>query len=190
MKQWYVLYTKPNAEHQVATAMQQCDIQSYLPELKVVKTHQKHRRTPFFPCYLFINLDLEVVSLASVQWIPGLRYVVTGDGSPVPVPEEIITLIRRQLGEIKAAGSWPGHSFKPGDTVQITNGPFQDMLAIFEGPTTPAQRVQVLLTILGQASRLQIDATDLKKSSPNLDQFSLKRPRRTRGQGRRIKQAA
>ncbi|MCL4294764.1 MAG: hypothetical protein KJ077_03520 [Anaerolineae bacterium] len=189
MNQWYVLYTKPNAEYQVATALQQRDIQTYLPEVEIAKTRQGNQQKPFFPCYLFVNLDLEVISLTSVQWTPGLRRVVTGDGCPLPVPEEIITLIRRQLDEIKASGGWPGHSFKPGDAVQITAGPFHDMLAIFEGPTTPAQRVHVLLTILGHASRLQIDVTDLKKAAPDAAVPLPKRPRRTRGRGRYINRA-
>lgn len=186
MEQWYTLYTKPNAEYQVVTALQQRGVQTYLPEGEFHTTHRGRKRKPFFPCYLFIKVDFEIVGFSSVQWTPGLRYIVAFEDRPVPLPNEVIDLIRCKLGEIEAAGGWPVHSFRPGDVVRITDGPFHDMLAIFDGPTTPAQRVQVLLDILGRASRLQIDVTDLEKASPCAEVSESRRPRRTRGQGRRI----
>lgn len=188
MEQWYALYTKPNAEYQVARNFQQQEIRTYLPEIESPKARTGRKRKPFFPGYLFINIDFETVGLSYVQWIPGLRRVVTFDNRPVPLPNEVIDLIRRKLGEIEAAGGWPAHTFKPGDTVRITDGPFRDMLAIFDRPTTPAKRVQVLLTILGHASRVQVDVTDLEKPPPGAQAPAPpKRPRRTRGRGRRIK---
>jgi transcription elongation factor/antiterminator RfaH len=186
MEQWYTLYTKPNAEYQVVTALQQRGVQTYLPEGEFHTSHRGRKRKPFFPCYLFIKVDFEIVGFSSLQWMPGLRYIVAFEDRPVPLPNEVIDLIRCKLGEIEAAGGWPAHSFKPGDTVRIIDGPFRDMLAIFDGPTTPAQRVQVLLEILGRTSRLQIDVTDLEKASPRSEVPESRRPRRTRGQGRRI----
>jgi len=115
---------------------------------------------------------------------------VTFDDQPASMPDEIVNLIQRKLGEIEDAGGWPAHSFKPGDTVRITDGPLQGVLAIFEGPTTPARRVRVLLTILGQARRAQVSVTDLEKASTGLVALPPKQPRRTRGRGRRIKKHA
>jgi len=186
MEQWYALHTKPNAEYQVATALQRRGLQIYLPEIEDPKISQAHKGKPFFPCYLFLKVDFEIVGLSHVQWTPGLHRVLTFGDQPVPVSNKIIDLIRHKLGEFKANGGWPAHAFKPGDTVRITAGPFQDMLAIFEEPTTPSKRVQVLLTILGPASRVQVEVTDLEEVSPRTEAPQPK-PRRTRGQGRRIK---
>ena len=187
MEQWHVLYTKPHAEYQVATTLQERGIQIYLPEIHSPKVRQGRKREPFFPCYLFTRLDFKVAGLSGVQWTPGLRRIVTFDNQPVPVPDEVINLIVCKLGEIEAAGGWPIHSFKPGDTVRITDGPLQGLLAIFEGPTTPGQRVRVLLTILGHASRAQVCVTNLEKVSPGLEVPGPERTRRTRGRGRRVK---
>jgi transcriptional antiterminator RfaH len=187
MEQWYTLYTKPNAEYQVVTALQRRGIQTYLPEIESVKDGQGRDRKPFFPCYLFIKADLKVVGLSRVRWTPGLRRIVAFDDRPVPLPDEVISLIQRKLGEINAAGGQPVHTFRPGDTVRITEGPLQSMLAIFEGPTTPAERVQVLLTFLGHARRASVPVTELEKAPAEAEVSVPKRPRRTRGQGRRIK---
>jgi len=187
MKQWYTLYTKPNAEYKVQAALERQDIQTYLPEIKLPKARRGYSCKPFFPCYLFSQVDFDVVGLSQIKWTPGLRRIVTFGDRPAPLSDKVVNLIRSKLGDIEAQGGWPAHDFKPGDTVQITEGPLKDMLAIFKGPTTPSQRVQVLLNFLGHASRVQVDVTDLKKADPDAEAPTPKRPRRTRGGGRRIK---
>jgi transcriptional antiterminator RfaH len=186
MKEWYTLQTKPNAEYQVRSALQQREIQTYLPEIETPKTRNECKKKPFFPCYVFGRIDLEVVGVSCLQWTPGLRRIVTFDDRPVPLPDEVIELIQRRLGEIETAGGWPIYAFKPGDTVRITNGPFRDMQAIFDGLTTPDERVQVLLNILGHASRVHVNVADLEEVPPETKEPKPKRPRRTRGRGRRI----
>ena len=75
--------------------------------------------------------------------------------------------------------------------MRITAGPFKDMVAIFERPTSSAERVQVLLDILGRASRTEVATADLEKASPQAaEQARVKRPRRTRGRGRPIRNQA
>jgi transcriptional antiterminator RfaH len=187
MEQWYTLYTKPNAEYRAATALQKRGIQAYLPEIESLKTRQGRVRRPFFPCYLFARVDLEAVGLSRVQWTPGLRRIVAFDNWPVPLPDEVINLIQRKLDGINAVGGWSAHTFQPGDSVRITDGPLQGMLAIFEGPTTPAERVRVLLNILGHASRVHVPVADLEKAIATAETPMLVRSRRTRGRGRRIK---
>jgi transcriptional antiterminator RfaH len=136
---------------------------------------------------MFVRVDFETISLSSIQWIPGLRRVVSIDGWPVPMADEVINLIRHKLGQVEANGDQPVYPFKAGDTVRITTGPFQDMLAIFDKPTTSAERVQVLLDILGQASRVQVNAINLEQVPAGTEIPLAKRPRRTRGRGRRVK---
>ena len=188
MENWYTLHTKPNSEHQVAVALRQRGLETYLPEMEDPKTRRQRKTRPFFPCYLFVKVDFEQVGLSRVQWTPGLRRVVAFDDQPVPVPEEVITLIRQQLGEIEAAGGWPAVRFKSGEAVRITAGPFKDMVAIFERPTSSAERVQVLLDILGRASRTEVATTDLQKASPQAaERLRPRRPRRSRGRGRPIR---
>lgn len=187
MEQWYTLYTKPRAEYQVKTVLKERDIQTYLPEIRLPAADKGCDRKPFFSCYMFARVDLETVSLSSIQWIPGLRRIVSIDGWPVPLADEVINLIRYKLGQGEANGHQPAFPFKPGDTVRITNGPLHDMLAVFDKPLTSGERVQVLLDILGQSNRVQVSPRDLERVSGGTEQPLTKRPRRTRGRGRRIK---
>jgi transcriptional antiterminator RfaH len=187
MEHWYTLYTKPNAEYQVMDSLQKRGVQTYLPEIESHRTPAGRKKKPFFPCYLFIKVDFDRVGLSRVQWTPGLRRIVAFDSRPVPLPDEVIDLIRSKLGETDATGDSSAHTFHQGDRLRVTEGPLQGMLAIFEGPSTAAQRVRVLLDILGHASRAWIPVTGLEKAPPDAEAPAPKRPRRTRGRGRRIK---
>jgi len=185
MKQWYVLHTKPNFEYKVTVSLNQQMIQSYLPE--VVSPEAKQRKQPFFPCYLFARFDFEAIDYLSLQWTPGLRRVISFDDRPIPLADEVVELIQQKLSHLEATGGYPLPSFNPGDSVRIKEGPFRDMVAIFDGPTTPAQRVQVLLDFLGHDRRVTVEVTSLEKITSNTEEEPAnKRPRRTRGRGRRI----
>jgi transcriptional antiterminator RfaH len=186
MEQWYTLYTKPNAEYQVEVSLQKRGIQTYLPEIGLPSKGHERGKKPFFPCYLFIKVDFEKVGISQVQWTPGLRRVIAFDERPVPLSDEVVELIRRKVDGIEAAGSRLEHDFEPGEAVRITGGPLEGMPAIFDGPSTPAERVRVLLAFLGHASRAYVSVTDLEKAPPEAEAPSPKRPRRTRGRGRRV----
>lgn len=186
MEQWYTLYTNPNAEYQVTAALQQRQIETYLPELLTPKVAKGSRTQPFFPCYLFARIDFEQGGFATVRWTPGLRRILSFDDQPAAVPPELIELIQKKVEAINLDGGLPRHSFKPGDTVRIKAGPFQDMLARFDSPTSPAERVQVLLEMLGRFCRVKVAVTDLEKAEPIPAPILPKRPRRSRGRGRPI----
>ncbi|RME50218.1 MAG: hypothetical protein D6796_03420 [Caldilineae bacterium] len=179
MERWYTLHTKPNREFQVAALLQEKGLETFLP-LAGDK--------PFFPCYLFVKVDFRRVGLSRVQWTPGLRRIVAFDGQPATVPDDVIALIRQRL---PAAGDVPPlPALQPGDPVRITEGPFRDMEAIFEGPVSPARRVHVLLTVLGRVNRVQIPAQNLERLPRAPEAAPRKRPRRTRGRGRVIRSAS
>ncbi len=187
MTHWYTLYTKPSAEYQVAESLRRRGVETYLPETETPKARRGRDRKPFFPCYVFIKVDFERVGLSRVQWTPGLRRIVAFDGQPAPLPDDVIDIIRRKLDGINTAGGWPAHNFQPGETVQITDGPLQGLQAIFEGPTTPAERVRVLLKFLGHDRCTWVNASELEKTPSGAEAPAHKRSRGTRGRGRRIR---
>ena len=186
MKRWYAVHTKPSSEYQTATALQRRGVETYIPEIESPKHRNGRGKKPFFPCYLFARVDFEVTCLSQLQWTPGLRRIVAFDDRPIPLEDEVINLIRCKLNGVSADGQLV-HDFHPGETVHITDGPLQGMMAIFEGPSTPAERVRVLLTFLGRARRAHVSTSDLEKAAPEDGAPALNRPRRTRGQGRRIR---
>jgi transcriptional antiterminator RfaH len=178
---WYALNTKPQSEARVARVLMTRGFEIFLPLLPSQPTE---RIQPLFPSYLFVNCDLEIVSVASLQWIPGLRRIVAFAGRPAVVPGAAIDLIRSQLQTIEAQGGLPTHNFKPGDTVIIDEGPLAGLRGIFQGPLGPAERVRILIHFLGQANRAEVPVSTLRAAPEEPEKPP--RQRGTRGHGRRV----
>jgi transcriptional antiterminator RfaH len=184
MRHWYALYTKPHAETQVAAVLDGRGIEVYLPMVRR-RSRGTWRELPFFPSYLFARFSLEDGGYSAVEWTPGLRRVVTLGDRPAAVPDEAVDLIRTRLEQISAAGGLPAHGFRPGDEVRFTSGPLEGLHAVFEGPMTPAERVQVLIDFLGQTNRAEVPVAGLEKVRES--DIPRRRPRRSRGRGRPIR---
>jgi transcription antitermination factor NusG len=141
---------------------------------------------PFFPCYLFARVDFKSVGVSCVKWIPGLRHVVAVADKPVPLGDEVINAIQNRLERFDAADCQKYASFQSGEVVRITEGPLEGMLAIFDDPSEPSERVRVLLEFLGRISRAKVQVDSLEKVHSRVYLPATMRPRRTRGKGRRI----
>ena len=186
MKQWFAIHTKPHMEKRVASALEGHDIETYLPETTGAADHSS-RSLPFFPGYLFIYVDLNTANPSHWRWTPGARYLVAYGNQPIPIPAEVIALIDRKVVELESRGRRPQEQFEPGDQVRIKNGPFRDMLAVFESSTRPGQRVQLLLQALNRSVRVSVSPSALEKVAADMEQENGNRARRTRGRGRYIR---
>ena len=187
MNEWYCLYTKFNQEAKVAAVLDSRSIETYLPQ--IARLERGSRPASFFPCYLFANIDLQTTTF-NVRWTPGLRYIVEFDGSPARVPQHLLDIIRSAVTQQGSRSTRAEHSFAPGDPVQFTQGPLQGMVAkMADRQASAHDRVQVLLSMLGQVRQLEVDSAHLERVSNDAaiagPRPRVRRERRTRGRGRR-----
>jgi transcriptional antiterminator RfaH len=180
MEAWYAIYTKPNAEAQVARTLIERGFDTYLP---LLPPKGDDRARPLFPTYLFVHCDLSQVVIDNLQWVPGLQHILSFGGRPAVVPDDAINLIQGAMREIEAAGGLLQHPFKPGDTVVIEDGPLAGLRGVFEGPLKPSERVRILIRFLGHTNRAEVPVEALRKVDP--DEVRPHR-RGTRGRGRPI----
>ncbi len=182
MDAWYALYTKPNAEAQVARGLEARGFSFFLPLLPPPKPDA--RPQPLFPSYLFVRCNLAEVNVDELQFLPGLRRIVEFAGKPAVVSEDAIAMMAQELDEIEAAGGLLKHSFKPGDTVVIDSGPLAGLRGIFQGPLGPSERVRILVRFLGETNRAEVPLESLRKVDEAAGE--PRRRRGTRGRGRKI----
>lgn len=159
MKRWYALYTKPKKERQVDALLQEQGIETYLPTVqRKVRRRDRPDRIVYFPCYLFARLDLSDTPRSSIDWMPGIRHIVSLGERPAVVADEIVALLRRRLEGIEEMGYG---SLKQGDRVRITSGPLRELEAIFDQPLSAADRVRVLLDVMGRMTPVEIDHSQI-----------------------------
>lgn len=148
---WYVLHSKPNKEALLWEQLDLQQIESYFPCIRIqpVSLHARKMK-PYFPGYVFGYVDFEQINLSTLQWMPGAAGIVSFDGIPSSVPDNIITAIRRRVDEINAAGGELFYGLKCGDTVRIQDGPFSGYDAVFDMRLSGEERVRVLLKLLNK----------------------------------------
>lgn len=159
MDHWYALYTKPKKEYQVDSFLKGEGIETYLPTVeRRIRRRDRPSRQVFFPCYLFARLDLTRIPRSSIDWMPGVRRMVGFGGEPAVVPDEMVELVRERLSEHQEN---PYGHFQKGDRVRIVSGPLRDLEAVFDSPLSAADRVCVLLDVMGRLTPVAIDGRQI-----------------------------
>ncbi len=158
---WLALYTKPHREYFVRDRLQGQGVEVYLPEVRVAVPRRERREyKPFFPHYLFARLDLQDARNANLHWTPGLRSVVTCGGQPVPVPDGVVSALRRRLATMSmVAQQFP---YKAGDLVQVAHGPCDGLHAVFDRRLSAEGRVKVFLKLVSHWVAAELDISDLQ----------------------------
>lgn len=162
---WYALRVKPHKERAVLQRLTSKGIDAYLPMVRVKpKNPRAAKEKPYFPGYMFVEVDLEDTAANTINWMPGTIGLVSFDGNPAAVPAKLITELTERLAHIEAVGGIEFDGLEAGDRVRIVEGPFAGYEAIFDMRLPGSDRVQVLLAFLSQHPQpLKLDVDDIRK---------------------------
>jgi transcriptional antiterminator RfaH len=162
---WYCIQTRPAKERRTASFLvTHFGMEVYFPRIRQRKTIRRVRRevvSPLFPRYLFCRFDAGV-HLRAVRYTSEVTSVVSFGGRPAVVADSLI-------GELK---SWAGDEvdlivadpdFRPGETVEVVDGPMQGLRAVILHAKNDRERVTVLLSLLAAPVQLVIDRSKLSK---------------------------
>ena len=150
---WYTLRSKPRKERALYQYICAEDVDCFYPRLRVNPVNPRARKIkPYFPGYMFVQVDLEEVGPNRFRWIPHSLGLVRFGGVPALVPENIIQGIQRTVEKINEAGGEELFHLQPGDQVTIEDGPFAGYRGVFDTRLSGSERARVLLSML-QGSR-------------------------------------
>lgn len=157
---WYALYTKPSHEEAVASLLRKAGFEVLNPKIRLRKPRRgkyEDVTEPLFPCYIFARFDAEE-DLRTMKFTRGVRYIV-GRDMPVKVPEELIAAIAERL---ESGVMVPlQETFASGDRVVVREGPFANLIGVFERKVSGKERAMVLLDVLN--CRIDIDTIAIRK---------------------------
>ena len=124
----------------------------------------------FFPGYILIHLELNEKTWHFVRNIPKVIGFVGGrikDGKidPDSVPDignEEVKKIKKQIeeGTLKPK---PRITFEKGEIVRVIEGPFANFSGIVDEVKPEKGKIQVLVTIFGRATPIELDFTQVEK---------------------------
>ena len=149
MKNWYLLKTKPRQE---IIAKQNLKNQGYGSFCPIVKIN--NRLVVLFPGYLFVQLNEKTQNWSPINSTKGVSHFVKFGLNFAKVPTSVIELIKTNQ-HITAEKLKDLNKFKPGDKVQISDGVFNNFVAIFESYKSD-ERVILLMNLLGCEQSLSI----------------------------------
>lgn len=145
MSEWYALYTKPRSEKKVAERMDKKGWEIYCPlktEIKQWSDRKKKVEVPYFPSYIFLNLDSYEKRYREVLLDPALLNFVFWQGKPATIRDEEMELIKDFLTKYGDQQiSVTGH--KIGDEITLDEGPFTGL----NGVVTRVEKNKVRLLI-------------------------------------------
>jgi transcriptional antiterminator RfaH len=164
MSDWFCIKTNRYKENWVARQLAEWCDEVYLPllrEYKKVRRQLKWVIEPLFPCYLFARFGHEQV-FGKVRSTPGVGTVLsTYEEGPIIVDGAIIDGLR--------ARSINGHIeirpavLSPGDELEVIQGPFEGLTALFEQNLQAGERIVILLDLLSSRVRVQVPRAYVQK---------------------------
>lgn len=164
-RSWYVVNTKPNHEWQVEQHVRRMGLECFLPFLKEERNIRRQRRTvrsPLFPGYLFVRVNL-TEHYRTVVYARGVRRMVQFGSTPVEVDPAIVD-------EIKLRVNSEDHLLKDidgmssGQLVRIKEGPLAGLEAIFVQEMSGRERAIVFLHALTLQARVVLGINQIAPS--------------------------
>jgi transcription elongation factor/antiterminator RfaH len=147
-ERWFVVNTRPKSERKAEWHLGAQGFRTFLPQFQKTVRHARKLttvRSPLFPGYLFIALDLKRDRWLSVRSTIGVLRLFMQDDRPAPVPVGIVeSLIAHSDGDLTRLDD----GLVEGQVVRILSGPFSDFVGTL-ARLDATGRVQVLLQMMG-----------------------------------------
>jgi transcriptional antiterminator NusG len=169
---WYVVHSysgyenkvKKNLEHRIdSMGMQNQIFQVVVPTEEEVELRDGQRRTTerrVFPGYILVEMAMNDDTWYAVRNTPGVTDFVRSGTKPVPLrPEEVDKILRRMEAEAPKIKV----SFRVGQKVRITEGPFEDFMGTVDTIDTDRARVRVLVSMFGRETPIEVDFLQVER---------------------------
>ena len=171
-REWFVVHTYSGYEERVRKNLEQriksMDTEGDISEIVVpteeeIEVKNGQRRTvdkKILPGYVLVKMRLNDRSWTVVRNTPGVTGFVGAGNRPVPLSEEEVSRIMRQM-EAEAPRLKVG--FRKGQSVRVTDGPFIDFVGVVDEIGTEKGKVKVLLSLFGRETPVELDFLQVEK---------------------------
>jgi len=130
-------------------------------EIELKEGKQQSREKHVFPGYVLVNMILTEESWYVVRNTPGVTGFVGMGNEPTPLrPEEVANILKR----MEEAAPHIKTTFRPGDRVQIKDGPFKEFRGIVSEIDSNRAKVTIMVNFFGRETPVELDFLQVEKS--------------------------
>nr|WP_202627466.1 transcription termination/antitermination protein NusG [Cellulomonas sp. APG4] len=179
---WYVIHSYAGYENRVKANLenrtQSLNMEDYIFQVEVpmeevteIKNAQrKVVRRVRVPGYVLVRMDLTDESWGAVRHTPGVTGFVGHTHQPVPLTlDEVFSMLAPTLAPAaekattKAAAPQIAVDFTVGESVTVTDGPFDTLPATISEINAEAQKLKVLVSIFGRETPVELSFNQVAK---------------------------
>lgn len=170
---WYVIHcysgyenkVRHNLEQRIETmGMKDMIFDVIIPTQEEIEVKDGKRKTynrHIFPGYVLVNLILTEESWYVVRNTPGVTGFVGMGNNPTPLrPEEMSQIVKKMEAEAETKVT-----FRPGERVQIIDGPFNDFYGNVSEIDMVRNKVRVMVSFFGRETPVELDFLQVKTIS-------------------------
>lgn len=169
---WYVVHTYSGHEAKTATTLKQkvysLGLDAFIKEvliptqekIKITKGKKSTINEKIFPGYMLIKMEVTDSSWLAVRTTAGITGFVGMGNKPTRIPDKEVEAIKSFITQKMPKFQT---SFTLGDTVSIVEGPFNEMIGSISKIDEEKGKVQVLVSIFGRETPVELDFLQVKK---------------------------
>ena len=183
--EWYVIHSYAGYENRVKvnleSRIQSLNMEDYIfqvevPMEEVVEIKNSVRKVVKrvrVPSYVLVRMDLTDESWGAVRHTPGVTGFVGRAHSPVPLTQdEVVSMLAPTIEEKapapQAGAPAPGAppvqvDFSVGESVTVTDGPFETLPATISEINAESQKLKVLVSIFGRETPVELSFNQVAK---------------------------
>ena len=171
-KNWFVIHTYSGYEERVKKNLEQrikfMDSENEISEVVVptedeIEVKNGRRQTvtkKILPGYVLVHMRISNQSWDIVRNTPGVTGFVGSGSKPVPLQEEEVNQILKQMLEeapkVKV-------SLRQGQSIRVTDGPFLDFVGVVDEVSPGKGKIKVLLSLFGHETPVELDILQVEK---------------------------
>lgn len=177
-KRWYSVSVLSNFEKKVAEAIRQAVAEKGLEEqidevlvpteevLEIRRGKKVTSERRYMPGYVLVHMEMTDRTYHLVNSINRVTGFLGAQGKPQPMRDAEVTTILQRTGE---GGEAPVPRnlirFDVGEKVNVTDGPFEGFSGLVEEVDEAASRVKVTVSIFGRPTPVELEFTQVAKTS-------------------------
>lgn len=176
-KKWYVIRAISGKEKKVKEYLEseiaRLGLQSYISQVliptekvfQIRKGKKISKERNFFPGYILIEAVLTGEIPHTIKSIPNVLGFLGTKGEPDPLRPSEVKRILGKVDELSEMGEEVNIPFIIGETVTVTDGPFNSFSGVIEEINEEKKKLKVMVKIFGRKTPLELSFMQVEKES-------------------------